>query len=71
MSEGIDPARYTRSIEARHMRGAAALMEALELIGATGVTDHDMARVIVDNELELRSMLSFVLAGLVRERSGA
>jgi hypothetical protein len=30
----VDPRRYTRSIKARRLRGAAALMEMLELIGA-------------------------------------
>jgi hypothetical protein len=62
----IDPSRYTRSIKARRTRGAAALMEALELIGAENANDHDMARVICDNELELREMLAAVMRSLAR-----
>lgn len=58
-----DP-RYTRSLKARHLRGVAALTECLELIGATNVTDHDLARVFTDNELEIREMLAFTLGKL-------
>lgn len=60
----IDPSRYTRSLRARRLRGAAALMEILELIGAEGATDHDLAHIATDQELELRELLSFALAGL-------
>lgn len=62
----IDPSRYTRSLRARRLRGAAALLEVLMLIGAENVTDSDMAKVVVDNELELREMLSFALRELVK-----
>lgn len=60
----IEPTRYTRSIKARRLRGAAALMEMLHHIGANNVTDHDVARVLCDNELELREMLSFAMSKL-------
>lgn len=63
IEKGPKPAksRYTRSLRARRLRGAAALIEALKMIGAENATDHDMAEVIVENELELREMLAFVL----------
>jgi hypothetical protein len=48
------------------LRGAAALLEALMLIGAANATDGDMALVIVDNELELRELLEFALRELAR-----
>jgi hypothetical protein len=60
----VDPSRYTRSIRARRLRGAAALNEMLTMIGAPNATDHDMAAVLTDNELELRELLSFVLTKL-------
>jgi hypothetical protein len=60
----VDPKRYTRSLKTRNLRGAAALTEALALIGATNATDHDMAAIITDNELELRQMLEFTLKAL-------
>lgn len=60
----VDASRYTRSIRARRLRGAAALMEAIDLIGATNSDDHQMAKVIVENELELREVLSFALREL-------
>lgn len=66
----IDASRYTRSIDARRLRGAAALMEILEHIGATNATDHDMAHVVVDNELELRELLAFALLKLSGSETG-
>lgn len=60
----VDASRYPRSIRARRLRGAAALMEAIDLIGATNSDDHQMAKVIVENELELREVLSFALREL-------
>lgn len=65
----IDPKRYTRSLRARRLRGAAALMEALETIGAPNADDHDTAAVIVDNELELRELLAFAIAFLAHADS--
>jgi hypothetical protein len=62
----IDSARYTVSLRARRLRGAAALMEVLGHIGAEGKNDHDMARVVVENELELREFLSRALSDLVQ-----
>ncbi len=43
------------------IRGAAALQEALDLIGGEGVTDKDLAKVIVDNELVCRALVRFAL----------
>lgn len=60
----IAPARYTRSIRARRLRGAAALMEMLEYIGAPHATDHDVAQILCDNELELREMLAYTMTEL-------
>lgn len=53
-----------RENHAAAIKGAGALQEALELIGAQDKTDHDMAKVIVDNELELRELVRFALDGL-------
>jgi hypothetical protein len=60
----IDKSRYTRSLRARQLRGAAALLEAVTLIGATNADDYDVARVIVENELELRELIAFSLREL-------
>lgn len=60
----IDPSRYTRSIKARRLRGAAALMEMLEHIGAENTNDHDVAHILCDNELELREMLAYTMTEL-------
>jgi hypothetical protein len=43
------------------LRGAAALQEALDLIGVHGVTDQDLAKVICDNEIGLRQLVAFSL----------
>lgn len=39
------------------LRGAAALADAIEIIGADGKTDHDLAKIIVDNEPHLRALI--------------
>jgi hypothetical protein len=62
----IAPHRYTRSIKARRLRGAAAIMEMLEQIGAANATDHDVALILTDQELEIREMLSFTLTELTK-----
>ena len=62
----IDQYRYTRSLKARRLRGVAALTEMLERIGCTNSTDHDLAHIFVDNELELREMLAFTMAELAK-----
>ena len=66
----IESSRHTRSLIARRLRGAAALTEALFLIGAENATDHDLAKVIVDNELELREFLSGAMAALRQDSEG-
>lgn len=52
----------------RSIKGAGALAEALELIGAEGKTDHDMAKVITENELELREFLKWGLMSLASDQ---
>lgn len=42
--------------------GLAALNEVLNTIGHEGKTDHDMAAVIVDNEIGLRALFNDMLA---------
>jgi hypothetical protein len=49
---------------ATRLRGAAAIAEMLDLIGAQDVTNHDVAKVLVENELAIRDMLAFVLSRL-------
>lgn len=41
------------------LRAAAALTEALDIIGAEGKTDHDLARIICDNEVDLAELARF------------
>jgi hypothetical protein len=41
-------------------------MEALEHIVAPHKSDHDMASIIVENELELREFLSYALISLAK-----
>lgn len=50
-----------RSLTASRLRGAAALTQMLDMIGEEGWNDHDMARVFVDNELEIRDAVTLVL----------
>jgi len=64
-----DPSRYTRSMRARRLRGAAALNEMLTMIGAPNATDH-VAAVLTSEELELREMLAFVLTELAKPQDG-
>lgn len=50
------------------LRGAAALQEALNLIGNDKEkTDHDMAKLIVDNELGLADLLRHFLSSIAEE----
>jgi hypothetical protein len=49
------------------IKGAGALAEALDLIGTEGKTDHDMARIIHDNELVLRDFLKWGLHSLATD----
>jgi hypothetical protein len=44
--------------KARAIAGLAALTELIGLIGKDGKTDHDLAKVVVDHELELRALAS-------------
>jgi hypothetical protein len=56
-------------MRARRLRGAAALNEMLTMLGAPNATDHDMAAVLVNQELELREMLAFVLTELAKPQT--
>jgi hypothetical protein len=51
------------------IRGAAALQEALDVIGTSAEDggDKKMAQVIVDNEMPLRDMLRQFLTGIAEE----
>jgi hypothetical protein len=44
--------------------GWAALTRALDMIGDTKKTDHDLAKIIVDHELQIRMLLVFALTKL-------
>lgn len=51
------------------IKGVGALAEALDCIGGQqpsgdNKTDHDLAKVIVDNELDLRELVKFALDAL-------
>lgn len=50
-------------------RGAAAIITMLGLIGANteGGGDHDVAKVLVDSELDLDELVKFALAKLVEQ----
>ncbi len=41
------------------LRGAAALLEALDLIGDTERGDHDLAKIFCDHEMEIRELVGF------------
>lgn len=49
------------------LRGAAALQECLDTIGAEGLTDHDLAKIIVENELECRTLVRWAVARLATD----
>jgi len=46
-----------RNLQSERIRTAqAALLRALDLIGVSGATDRELARIIVDHERELRAL---------------
>ena len=54
------------------IRGVAALAEALDCIGAMhpsgdNKTDHDLAKVVVENEMPLRELVSYALECLAKD----
>jgi len=53
-----------KSLAASRLRGAAAITQMLDMIGTDGMDDHDMARVFVENELEIRDLVSLALTVL-------
>lgn len=50
---------YSR--KARCLRGAAALMECLAMIGKNGATDAALAKRVVDSEDDIETLLRFAL----------
>lgn len=54
------------------IRGIAAVSEALNCIGAErfidGGGDHAVAKIVVDNEMQLRSLVAFALVCLASEQ---
>lgn len=51
------------------LRGAAAITEMLDMIGATNMpdSDHTVAGILVDHEMDIRELLSFALAKLAAQ----
>lgn len=49
------------------LRGIAALVDALDLIGDVEKTDHDMAKIIVDASGDLAALASFALAAQAQQ----
>ena len=47
--------------KARAISGLAALTEMLSLIGKEGATDHDMAKVFTEHELDFRALASMFM----------
>ncbi len=52
---------------AKAIHGCGALMEILDLIGTGEKTDHDIAKLIVENELRLEALLRFALDRLAQD----
>lgn len=50
------------SERARLLRGLAAIDEMLDVIGAHDKDDHEVARVLCDNELDIRELVMFALS---------
>lgn len=52
--------------KALQLRGAAAITEMLDMIGATEMPDaeHTVAAILVDNEMDIRELLAFALSKL-------
>lgn len=63
----IKPAEeYRCGSRAMRLRGAAALTEMLAVLGDDRYDDHTVARLLVDNELELRALLRYALRKVAR-----
>lgn len=54
----------TMSDISKTLRGLAALMEMLNIIGAEEKTDSDVAKVLTRDELDLRSLADFIVEQL-------
>jgi hypothetical protein len=50
--------------KAQLIEGVAKLMRAIGTIGRG--TDHDLAKIVVDGELELRALSAFVISSLAQ-----
>lgn len=49
------------------MRGVAALMDALDIIGQEGKCDKSMAEIICDHEIDLRNLMKWTVEALSEE----
>ena len=54
-----------KSDRAELLRGAAAIWEMIDMIGVEGFTDHDLASVFTDNELQIRALVQAVTVDLI------
>ena len=48
------------------IRGAAAVAQMLDQIGQPGANDKTVAQILVDNEMELRHLVSFALTEIAK-----
>lgn len=53
--------------KAQQLRGAAAITEMLDCIGACDASDRDVAKVLVEHELDIRELLAFALTEIVNQ----
>lgn len=52
------------SEKSKALHGAAAVTEMLDLIGSHYVSDHDIAKVLTEHELDIRALVAFALLEL-------
>jgi hypothetical protein len=52
---------------ANAVHGCGALMEMLDWIGVEETTDHDLAKLLMDNEHRLEALLKFALDRLAQD----
>jgi hypothetical protein len=62
----VKETRFNRFLnnEAMVLAGLAALTEMLDMIGRETTDDNDVARVMCENELELRALIGALIAAL-------
>jgi hypothetical protein len=51
---------------AKVIRGAAAVAQMLDQIGLPGANDKTVAQILVENEMELRHLVSFALTEIAK-----